>query len=94
MQNVSRKSFLQTLTLGGGSLLTVGLGDKAEAQPSAGSGGHTASLKSDAFALTPHPPEAVRIGLGAAATREELQRALEAVRDVLGGSPSWAASLV
>jgi len=51
-------------------------------------------VPSDAFALTPHPPEAVRIGLGAAATREELQRALEAVRDVLGGSPSWAASLV
>jgi hypothetical protein len=52
MQNVSRKSFLQTLTLGGGSLLTVGLADKAEAQQAAGSGGQTASLKSDAFTLT------------------------------------------
>jgi DNA-binding transcriptional MocR family regulator len=51
-------------------------------------------VPSDAFALTSQPPEAIRIGLGAAATREELLRALEAVRDVLGGSPSWAASLV
>ena len=52
MQNVSRKSFIQTLTLGGGSLLTVGLADKAEAQSTSGSSGPTANLKSDAFALT------------------------------------------
>jgi DNA-binding transcriptional MocR family regulator len=49
---------------------------------------------SDAFSLTPHPPDAFRIGLGAAASREDVQRALESVRDVLGGSSSWATGVV
>jgi hypothetical protein len=52
MHNVSRKSFIQTLTLGGGSLLTVGLGDQAEAQQTASSASQTVNLKSDAFVLT------------------------------------------
>jgi DNA-binding transcriptional MocR family regulator len=49
---------------------------------------------SDAFALSPQSPDAVRVGLGAAATRDDLLRTLEAIRDVLGGSPSWATNVV
>jgi hypothetical protein len=50
MQNVSRKAFLQTLTIGGGSLLTTGLAEHVEAQTNGG--GRAANLKNEAFALT------------------------------------------
>lgn len=51
-------------------------------------------VASDAFAITSHPPEAVRIGLGAASTREELRRAVECVREVLDGPQVWSAAVV
>ncbi|MBV8683252.1 MAG: PLP-dependent aminotransferase family protein [Caulobacteraceae bacterium] len=51
-------------------------------------------VPSDAFAITSHPPEAVRIGLGAASTREELSRAMERVRQVLDGPRTWSSAIV
>lgn len=53
-----------------------------------------AAVPSDAFAITPHAPEAVRVGLGAASSREGMRRALEAMADVLAGAPGWATSVV
>ncbi|MGF6175782.1 PLP-dependent aminotransferase family protein [Ensifer sp. 4252] len=49
-------------------------------------------VASDAFALGP-APEAVRLGLGAARTHEELQRSLMTIADLLEQSPT-ASSLV
>ncbi|WDZ81007.1 PLP-dependent aminotransferase family protein (plasmid) [Ensifer adhaerens] len=51
-----------------------------------------AVVPSDAFAIGP-APEAVRLGLGAAATHEELRRSLLTIADLLGQSPA-ASSLV
>ncbi|HEY1927264.1 MAG TPA: PLP-dependent aminotransferase family protein [Caulobacteraceae bacterium] len=51
-------------------------------------------VPSDAFAITSHPPEAVRIGLGSASTREELGRAMEWVREVLDGPRISSAAIV
>ncbi|MCY1508296.1 enduracididine biosynthesis enzyme MppQ [compost metagenome] len=51
-----------------------------------------AVVPSDAFAVGP-APEAVRLGLGAAATQEELRRSLLTIADLLGQSPA-ASSLV
>lgn len=51
-----------------------------------------AVVASDAFALGV-PPEAVRLGLGAAATEAELRRSLLTIADLLGQSPA-ASSLV
>lgn len=51
-----------------------------------------AVVPSDAFSLCP-PPEAVRLGLGAPATQEELRRSLLIIADLLGQSPA-ASSLV
>ena len=46
-------------------------------------------VPSEAFATTAAIPEAVRVGLGAPATREDCARALEAIRDVLDlGGPA------
>ena len=53
-----------------------------------------AVVPSDAFAITPQAPEAVRVGLGAASSRDGMRRALEAVADVLAGAPGWATSVV
>ena len=46
-------------------------------------------VPSDAFATTGQPPEAVRVGLGAAASRADLARALGAMAEVLGQRPSY-----
>ncbi|WEX76247.1 PLP-dependent aminotransferase family protein [Sinorhizobium numidicum] len=46
-----------------------------------------AVVASDAFALSA-PPEAVRLGLGAAETRTELQRSLRVIADLLAQSPA------
>jgi DNA-binding transcriptional MocR family regulator len=51
-------------------------------------------VSSDAFAICSHPPEAVRIGLGAAATREDLAGAMESVRDLLERPRSAPAGIV
>ncbi len=51
-----------------------------------------AVVPSDAFALRA-APEAVRLGLGAAATQEDLRRSLSTIADFLGQSPA-ASSLV
>jgi DNA-binding transcriptional MocR family regulator len=48
-------------------------------------------VPSDAFAVSGQPPEAVRIGLGAAETRADLARALAAMAQVLGLQPQWGA---
>ena len=48
-------------------------------------------VPSDAFVTGGEPPEAVRIGLGAAATRADLARALAAIAQVLGLEPAWGA---
>ncbi len=48
-------------------------------------------VPSDAFVTAGPPPEAVRIGLGAAATRADLARALAAMAQVLGLEPRWGA---
>ena len=48
-------------------------------------------VSSDAFVTAGEPPEAVRIGLGAAATRADLARALAAMAQVLGLEPRWGA---
>ncbi|MBS0333548.1 MAG: hypothetical protein JSS35_12335 [Proteobacteria bacterium] len=44
-------------------------------------------VPSDAFAVTPAPPQAVRIGLGAPATRADLARALATIAHVLEVPP-------
>ncbi|MEJ0095449.1 MAG: PLP-dependent aminotransferase family protein [Methylocella sp.] len=48
---------------------------------------------SDAFALA-QPPEAVRLGLGAAATREDLTQGLRIVADLLDQSPAMSSMVV
>ncbi|KGF66699.1 GntR family transcriptional regulator [Hoeflea sp. BAL378] len=48
---------------------------------------------SEAFALA-SPPEAVRLGLGAPTTRDDLARSLRIVADLLGQSPAAAAMVV
>ena len=48
---------------------------------------------SEAFALA-SPPEAVRLGLGAPTTRDELSRSLRIVADLLGQSPATVAMVV
>jgi DNA-binding transcriptional MocR family regulator len=48
-------------------------------------------IPSDAFVTSGQPPEAVRIGLGAAATRADLARALAAMAQALGLQPAWGA---
>jgi len=48
-------------------------------------------IPSDAFVTAGEPPEAVRIGLGAAATRADLARALAAIAQALGLQPAWGA---
>ena len=50
-------------------------------------------VASDAFALAA-PPEAVRLGLGAAPTREDLARGLKMVADLLAESPSTSSMVV
>jgi DNA-binding transcriptional MocR family regulator len=50
-------------------------------------------VASDAFALG-HAPQAVRLGLGAAATRDELRRGLSIVADVLEQSPAMSSMVV
>ena len=47
-------------------------------------------VPSDAFVPPGQPPEAVRIGLGAPATRDDLARALAAIAQVLESPPAWA----
>lgn len=51
------------------------------------------AVASDAFALTA-PPEAVRLGLGAAAGHDELRRSLQIVADLLGESPALSSMVV
>ena len=51
------------------------------------------AVPSDAFALAA-PPEAVRLGLGAAATREELAQGLRLVADLLAEPPSMSSMVV
>jgi DNA-binding transcriptional MocR family regulator len=48
---------------------------------------------SDAFAVLP-PPEAVRIGLGAARTRQELSVGLQAIADLLAQAPALSSTIV
>jgi DNA-binding transcriptional MocR family regulator len=48
---------------------------------------------SDAFALS-SPPEAVRLGLGAAATRHELAHSLQVIADLLSHSPAMSTMVV
>ncbi len=48
-------------------------------------------VPSDAFLTGGRPPEAVRIGLGAAPTRADLARALAAMAQVLELEPRWGA---
>ncbi len=50
-------------------------------------------VASDAFALG-HVPQAVRLGLGAAATRDELRRGLRIVADILEQSPAMSSMVV
>jgi hypothetical protein len=51
MQQFSRKGFIQTLTLGGGSLLTTGLVQQAQAAESSAGGGGSFNLQNGAFSL-------------------------------------------
>jgi DNA-binding transcriptional MocR family regulator len=48
-----------------------------------------AVVLSDAFAVGPEAPEAVRIGLGCAAPRDSVRRALGVVAEALRGPPDW-----
>jgi DNA-binding transcriptional MocR family regulator len=50
-------------------------------------------VMSDAFALA-NPPEAVRLGLGAARTREELALGLQTIADLLDQSPAMSSMVV
>ncbi|MDB5524583.1 MAG: transcriptional regulator with domain and aminotransferase domain [Rhizobium sp.] len=50
-------------------------------------------VASDAFALA-SPPEAVRLGLGAPETREELTRSLQTIADLLNQSPASSSMVV
>lgn len=50
-------------------------------------------VASDAFALS-SPPEAVRLGLGAAANHDELRRSLQVVADLLTQSPAMSSMVV
>jgi DNA-binding transcriptional MocR family regulator len=50
-------------------------------------------VASDAFALS-QPPEAVRLGLGAPSTHEELEQSLEIVADLLGQYPAMSTFVV
>ena len=59
---------------------------QAELQPHA-----VSVVPSDAFVTGGQPPEAVRIGLGAAASRADLARALAAMAKVLELEPRWGA---
>ncbi|WP_421932462.1 PLP-dependent aminotransferase family protein [Phenylobacterium sp.] len=49
---------------------------------------------SDAFAIGPNPPEAVRIGLGGPAPRRQIDKALAAVADILDGAPVMTSAAV
>ncbi len=59
---------------------------QAELQPHA-----VSVVPSDAFVTGGQPPEAVRIGLGAASSRADLARALAAMAKVLELEPRWGA---
>jgi len=50
-------------------------------------------VPSDAFALAP-PPEAVRLGLGAPASHQELERSLRIVADLTSQSPALSTLVV
>jgi hypothetical protein len=50
-------------------------------------------VASDAFALS-SPPEAVRLGLGAASSREELARSLQIAADLLLQQPAMSLMVV
>jgi len=50
-------------------------------------------VSSDAFAVGP-PPEAVRIGLGAAESREVLERGLREIAEMLEQSPAFSSTIV
>ena len=50
-------------------------------------------VASDAFALA-SPPEAVRLGLGAAANHDELKRSLQTVADLLDQSPPMSSMVI
>jgi DNA-binding transcriptional MocR family regulator len=50
-------------------------------------------VSSDAFALGT-PPEAVRLGLGAATTRPELETSLKTIADLLWGTPELSSMVV
>ena len=50
-------------------------------------------VMSDAFALS-HPPEAVRLGLGAARTREELTHGLQVIADLLDQPPAMSSMVI
>jgi DNA-binding transcriptional MocR family regulator len=52
-----------------------------------------AVVPSDAFALT-EPPEAVRLGLGAAATREALEKSLQIAADLLDQAPALSSMVI
>jgi DNA-binding transcriptional MocR family regulator len=51
-------------------------------------------VNSDAFAVSSHPPEAVRVCLGGAANREDTRRALEIIADTLEQLPAVASTVV
>jgi DNA-binding transcriptional MocR family regulator len=53
-----------------------------------------AVVLSDAFAVGPNAPEAVRIGLGCAASRESVRRALGVIAETLRAPPAWGAAFV
>jgi DNA-binding transcriptional MocR family regulator len=50
-------------------------------------------VASDAFAVS-SPPEAIRIGLGAAETLEEVKRSLEVLADLLSQQPAISTMVV
>jgi DNA-binding transcriptional MocR family regulator len=51
-------------------------------------------VMSDAFTTLAPPPDAVRISLGAPATRADLAAALRLIRDLLDQDPAWALATV
>jgi len=64
-------------------------GEFAERLRAAGIG----TVQSDAFAVA-EAPECVRLGLGAAAGREELRQGLELIRDLLAAEPSLSSLVI
>jgi SpoU rRNA methylase family enzyme len=66
-----------------------GLGDLAGRLCAMGVG----VVVSNAFAALP-PPEAVRIGLGAARTRQELSGGLQVIADLLAQAPALSSTIV